>query len=78
MGGLFGGGPKPPKLPPPVRKPVETDPELEKAGLRAREDARRRSGRLSTLLTDQTRVSGGSLGSGRAAGAATSSQKLGG
>lgn len=50
MGGLF----KQPKLPPPpkpVRMPNETDPEVQAAAARARENALKRTGRLSTIMT---------------------------
>jgi hypothetical protein len=42
--------------------PTETDPEVRAAGIRARENALRRSGRLSTIMTDQTRETTGSSG----------------
>ena len=61
MSGLFGGGKvKTPPPPKPVRMPVETDPDVLAAGRRAREDALRRDGRLSTILTDQNRETVGS------------------
>ena len=59
MAGLF-GGPKIPPLPPspeppkPVRMPVESDPAVRQAALRSREKMLHSSGRLSTILTDQT------------------------
>lgn len=62
MASLF----KAPKLPPPpkpVRMPVETDPELVAASQRARASALRRSGRLSTIMTDQTRETTNTTGS---------------
>jgi hypothetical protein len=61
MASLFSG----PKLPPPpktVRMPTEMDPEVRAAGLRARESAMRRTGRLSTIMTDQTQETTGSSG----------------
>ena len=53
----------PPPLPTPTeaeapryrRMPVETDPAIIAAGMRTREAAFKRKGRLSTILTDQTR-----------------------
>ena len=54
MAGLFGGKVKTPPPPKPVRQPVETDPEVRAAAMRTRESALRRSGRLSTMLTDAT------------------------
>jgi hypothetical protein len=39
--------------------PVETDPSIQAAGIRAREDAMKRSGRLSTILTDQLGATAG-------------------
>ena len=67
MGGLFGGGPKPPQpqpLPKPrvVRQPTETDPDVEAAARRTRQTALRRRGRASTILTDQNRATVGSGG----------------
>ena len=66
MGGLF-SKPKIPKIEPPpapksVRMPVETDPEVTAATQRTRQSAMRRQGRLSTILTDQTRATTGSSG----------------
>lgn len=62
MSGLFGGGKQ--KLPEvkPVRMPVETDPEVIAAGKRTRENALRRQGRLSTIMTDQVASTVGSSG----------------
>lgn len=55
MAGLFGGGKaKTPAAPRPVRQPTPEDPSMRAAAERARMDAMRRSGRLSTILTDQT------------------------
>jgi hypothetical protein len=54
-----------PKLPPqprPVRMPTAMDPEITAASQRAREGALRRTGRLSTIMTDQTRETTGSSG----------------
>lgn len=64
MGSLFGGGdmPKPPPPPKPVRMPVETDPDIVAAAQRTREAALQRKGRLSTILTDQTKQTVGSSG----------------
>jgi hypothetical protein len=61
MASLF-SSPKLPPPPKPVRMPNETDPEVQAAGMRARENALRRSGRLSTIMTDQTRETTGSSG----------------
>jgi hypothetical protein len=61
MASLF-SSPKLPPPPKPVRMPNETDPEVHAAGMRARENALRRSGRLSTIMTDQTRETTGSSG----------------
>ena len=66
MAGLFGGKAKTPPPPKPQRMPVETDPNVQAAAMRTREDAMRRSGRLSTILTDQTGdVTGGVTGPAR-------------
>lgn len=43
--------------------PQQTDPELLEAQLRTRKNARKRRGRLSTILTDQTKEVVGSTGS---------------
>jgi hypothetical protein len=61
MGNLF-GSPKPPPPPPVVRMPVETDPSILAAGERARAEARKRAGRLSTILSDSLRSLTGSSG----------------
>jgi hypothetical protein len=61
MSGLF----KSPKLPPPpkpVRMPTEMDPEIQAAAQRARAGAMRRSGRMSTIMTDATQETTGSSG----------------
>lgn len=50
---MFGGSPKMPSLPKPVRMPTEMDPDIIAAGARERETALKRKGRLSTILTDQ-------------------------
>lgn len=47
--------PPPPPLPKPVRMPNATDPSVLAAAQRTRAAALRRKGRLSTILTDQTR-----------------------
>lgn len=66
MGGLF----KSPTIatpelptPKPVRMPTPQDPEVLAAARRARESAIRRSGRLSTILTDRGQSLVGSSGS---------------
>lgn len=62
MGGMF-SKPKMPKAPPPpkpVRMPVETDPAVLAAADRTRNAAMQRQGRMSTILTDQTRATGSS------------------
>lgn len=61
MASLF-SGPKLPPPPKPVRMPTETDPEIQAASMRTRARALARSGRLSTILTDQTRDTVGSSG----------------
>lgn len=70
MGGLFGGGkqaaPQPLPTPKPVRMPHEQDTALLDAAKRTREAMLRRTGRLSTILTDNLKDSVGS--SGRALG----------
>lgn len=62
MANLF--KPKTPKVEPPkpVRMPTEIDPEIQAAAQRTRSAAMRRRGRLSTILTDQTRAVTGSSG----------------
>ena len=64
MAGLFGGGggssrPVPPTV---VRMPAQRDPNVVAAGLRAREDILKRSGRTSTVLSDTLRSLTGSKG----------------
>ncbi len=63
MGGLF-KTPKAPKVEAPkkVRMPVQTDPEIEAASARNREEIMRRRGRLSTIMTDMTQNVTGSSG----------------
>lgn len=65
--------PDPPPLPKPVRMPTESDPSIVEAGLRTRRAALQRSGRLSTILTDNLGGGGGGYGgvgsSGRTLGA---------
>jgi len=48
--------------PRPVRMPTETDPDVLAAAKRTRQAAMQRRGRLSTILTDQTRAATGSSG----------------
>ena len=67
MGGLFGGGgggmaQQPMPKPKVTRMPNETDPEVLAASVRTRDEALRRRGRLSTILTDQTNTAVGSSG----------------
>lgn len=59
MSGLFGGGSKPPP-PKVVRMPVENDASVLAARERARQQALRRSGRLSTILSDSLQSASGS------------------
>ena len=54
--------PDPPPPPKPVRMPAETDPQVQAAMERTRQNAMRRSSRLSTIMTDQTRSTTGSSG----------------
>lgn len=61
--------PKAPPTPKPVRMPFETDPEVQAASQRTRENAMRRRGRLSTILTDKL--------SATTSGSGSSGQKLG-
>lgn len=56
MGSIF-SAPKPPKVEPLPPPPVTTDPAVTEAERMQREEARRRRGRASTILTD-TRQSG--------------------
>lgn len=64
MGAIFGGAPKvkTPEPPKPVRMPQQEDPEILAAAQRTRAAAMQRSGRLSTILTDQTKTTTGSSG----------------
>lgn len=71
MGSLFGkpssGGPQQvatPVMPTPrvQRMPTETDPSILEAAKRTRRAALQRTGRLSTILTDQTGDAIGSSG----------------
>ena len=59
MSGLFGGGSKPPP-PKVVRMPVVSDTTVQAARGRARQQALRRSGRLSTILSDSLQSVSGS------------------
>lgn len=59
MSGLFGGGNKPP-APKVVRMPVASDASVLAARERARQQALRRSGRLSTILSDSLQSASGS------------------
>lgn len=63
MSGLFGGGggskPEPPRV---VRMPVVSDPSVQAASQRAKNVARQRSGRLSTILSNPLRTVNGSQG----------------
>jgi len=61
MSGLFGGGskPEPPKV---VRMPVTSDATVLAAAERARQTARQRAGRLSTILSDSLQSATGSTG----------------
>lgn len=68
MGSIF-SAPKPPKVEPLPPAPVTTDPAVTGAAQREREEARRRRGRASTILTD-TRQSG-QLDGGSSAGRTT-------
>lgn len=56
MGGLFGGGasppPPPPPPPPPAPMPVPSDPQVQAAQTKQVAAAEERSGRLSTILSD--------------------------
>jgi len=62
MAGMFGKASPPPEAPKPVRMPNITDPSVVKAGERTRQAALTRQGRLSTILTDQTKAVSGSPG----------------
>lgn len=63
MGALFGGPKiKQPEAPKPVRMPTQDDPDVLAAAQRTRAAALSRTGRLSTILTDQTKATTGSSG----------------
>lgn len=62
MAGLFGGTPASPPAPKPTRMPVQDNAALAAARRRAEAASRRRSGRLSTVLTDALRSITGSVG----------------
>lgn len=64
MGALFKSPkiPDPPPPPKPKRMPNQEDPDVIAAGRRTRAAAKRRSGRESTILTDQTKATTGSSG----------------
>lgn len=59
---IFGKQPQVPEAPKPTRMPTESDPDVIAAGQRAREMALKRTGRLSTIMTDQTKSVTGSSG----------------
>ena len=59
VGKLFPKTPQMPEPPKPTRMPVETDPDVIAAGMRTREAALKRKGRLSTILTDTLKDVGG-------------------
>ena len=61
MSGLFGKSQMPP-TPKTVRMPTATDPDILAAAQRTRAAALQRKGRLSTILTDQTKSITGSSG----------------
>lgn len=63
MSGLFGGGSQQ-RMPEPkvVRAPTEQDPDVLERMRRRRELARQRSGRQSTILSENTRAMTGSSG----------------
>lgn len=54
--------PEPIPVPKPVRMPTRRDPSIENAAKKTRMAALRRRGRLSTILTDQTKQTVGSSG----------------
>ena len=64
MGGLFKKPkvPKPPPPPKPVRMPVESSKNVQKAVARKKAQSLSRTGRQSTILTDMSGSSGQSLG----------------
>lgn len=62
MSAMFGKTPKAPEAPKPVRMPTQEDPDMLAAAQRTRQAALSRKGRLSTILTDQTKATTGSSG----------------
>lgn len=62
MSSIFGKAPAMPAAPKPVRAPTETDPDVLAAGQRARQFALNRTGRQSTIMTDNLRDTTGSDG----------------
>lgn len=72
MSSLFSSPKMPdmPAAPKPVRMPTETDPNIVEAGLRTRRSAMQRSGRLSTILSDN-------LGGGQGSSIGSSGKYLG-
>jgi hypothetical protein len=69
MSSLFGGGQQqqkvdipPPSVPRTLRMPTQDDPDVLAAQQRVRQAALMRTGRLSTILTDQTKSTTGSSG----------------
>lgn len=62
MGSLFKPKVPAPKTPRTIRMPTENDPEALAAAQRTRQRAMSRTGRLSTILTDQTKSTTGSSG----------------
>lgn len=64
MTALFGGGMKAqePQTPKTIRMPTQDDPDVLAAVQRNRAAALSRTGRLSTILTDQTKATTGGTG----------------
>ncbi len=66
MKALFGGAPSVSapviEKPKPVRMPMQTDSSVRDAAARTRASTMMRQGRLSTILTDQTKATTGSSG----------------
>ena len=63
MGALFGGGKtQEPQNPRTIRMPTQDDPDVLAAAQRTRAAAMSRTGRLSTILTDQTKATTGTPG----------------
>lgn len=62
MAGAGISAPTPPPVPRITRMPTETDPSILEAAQRTRKKALERTGRLSTIMTDQTRDVVGSSG----------------